>query len=162
MRVKEFKMLTVYLAGGMHTEWRKRVKEEVAFALYLDPTSHGLRDEAAYTQWDIVAIEQSDVVFAYLEKENPSGLGLMFELGYAAAKPGKITIFVNEWEEKPEDIYVGMARAAASLYFTSLDKAISYLLGMCVESLVDLRLRQETSEQFLREELKALMDEFNG
>jgi len=145
-------MLTVYLAGGMHTEWRERVKKQVPFAIFLDPTSHGLRDESAYTQWDLAAIEKSEIVFAYLEKENPSGLGMMFELGYAA-KAAKTIILVNEWEDSAEDTYVGMARATASVYYTSLEAGINFLLGSCIDTLFDLRIEQEQNESYIKEEL---------
>lgn len=124
-------MYKVYLAGGMKTAWREQVKKEVPFVLYLDPTTSGLKDEVDYTEWDLEAINMADIVFGYLEKENPSGLGLMFEFGYTmgwqAKDDEKVYIFVNEKEDDPMNPYLGMARACAFRYATSLERGINIL-----------------------------------
>ncbi len=87
--------MKVYLAGGMRTEWRERVKRTVQDVSFLDPTMHGLTDPKEYTAWDIAAITKSDFVLAYFEATNPIGFNLAFELGiaYQLKKP---IILVNE------------------------------------------------------------------
>ena len=95
-------ILGVYLAGGMKSGWQDRVvsfveridglEEDVRL---IDPRYHGKQDEAEYTAWDIRGVKYADVVFAYLESDNPSGYGLCTEVAYAAAMR-KFIIFVDE------------------------------------------------------------------
>lgn len=87
--------MKVYLAGGMRTEWRDRVKAGFPGIAWLDPTTHTLEDPAAYTRWDLEAIAEADIVFAYLEASNPVGYNMAFEVGLAVAA-GKDVIFVDE------------------------------------------------------------------
>jgi nucleoside 2-deoxyribosyltransferase len=92
-------MISIYLAGGMRSKWQDAVMDaidiDIAGARFYDPRTHGLKDEADYTVWDMAAIRRSDVVFAYLEADNPSGFGMSNEIAYAAAL-GKYVIFVDE------------------------------------------------------------------
>ena len=75
-----------------------------------------------YTEWDLFYIDKSDIVFAYMEKDNPSGFGLCLEIGYARAK-GKLVIFVNESDNR----YLSIVGAASNVVFHSLSEGISYL-----------------------------------
>ena len=92
-------MTKVYLAGGFRSNWQKEVKtasvkrgrrELYEFIEFWDPyiVERGKFAEKKewsakeYTQWDLHAIRQCDIVFAYLEKGNP-GLGMIAECGYA-------------------------------------------------------------------------------
>lgn len=88
-------MSKVYLAGGMRTGWREKVKAAYPAFQWLDPTTHGLEDSRAYTMWDLDAIREADIVFGYLEATNPVGYNLAFELGFAVAW-GTPVIFVDE------------------------------------------------------------------
>jgi len=121
----------VYLAGGMRSEWRETIKAAMS-AEWLGLTQHGLKDEKQYTAWDLQAINDCDILFGFLEFNNPSGLGLMLEIGYAAAL-GKTIIFVDD---KPEvKKYTGMARAISGRYaFTTLVDGM-----LCLMQLLDSR-----------------------
>jgi nucleoside 2-deoxyribosyltransferase len=88
-------MSKVYLAGGMRSGWQETVMAACPGVEWLDPRTHGLRDPKEYTAWDLQAVRDADVVFAYLEKSNPYGFNLAFEVGYAHAL-GKPIIFVDE------------------------------------------------------------------
>ena len=111
-------MLRVYLAGGMRQEWRKDVykyfEKEIAVSKidFFDPTKTGFNDPNHYTAWDLHAIEQCDVVFAYLEEDNPSGIGMATEIGYAKGL-GKQVIFVNH---QPEHRYLPFVKETSDLY----------------------------------------------
>lgn len=94
--------MNVYLAGGMKSGWQDRVVDFVERipgldedVKLIDPRYHGLKDEADYTAWDIRGVKYADVVFAYLEADNPSGFGLCTEVAYGAALR-KFIIFVDE------------------------------------------------------------------
>ncbi len=117
------KRFAVYLAGGMHSTWQDLVMARVPGCTYLDPRQHGLVRPAAYTAWDMRAIRSSDIVFAYLASDNPSGFGLAFELGYARAL-GKYVIFVNEREA---DMRLGMLTASADFCTSKLESGVRRL-----------------------------------
>jgi len=121
-------MATVYLSGGMCSEWRTRVIDALPMHRFISPT---LRNDveielpSLYTQWDLAAIRASDIVFAYMEASNPSGFGIAVEVGYAAAL-GKLIIFVDEVNNE----HFAIVRNASSVSFDSLSDGITYLASV--------------------------------
>ena len=122
------KVDVVYLAGGMRSNWQDQIIQACSNLTFLDPRTHHLTDVAAYTRWDLSSIQASDCVFAYLEKDNPGGQGLLIELGYAKAL-GKLIIFVDEKSttDAKQRRYLAMAHEIVDKSFTSLDDALSFL-----------------------------------
>lgn len=118
-------MKKVYLAGGMKSTWQDRVISAHPEIVFLDPRFHGLLDEEAYTQWDLNAVKESDLVLAYMHTDNPSGFGLSLEVGYAYALKKEIW-YVCE-DINPRQRSFGMVRACAGRLFDSLDIAIASL-----------------------------------
>lgn len=117
--------MIVYLAGGMRGAWRNEVKKLSDEVTWLDPCDHGLKDEWEYALWDLQAIKGCDIVFAYLETDNPGGEGLNLEIGFAHGL-GKYVILVDgKWHR-----YGGMARSVASVTHRSLTKGIEFLEKM--------------------------------
>lgn len=88
--------MKVYLAGGMHGDWRDTYKKKTPLKIF-DPCEHGLKNTDQYTAWDLGAIDKSDAILAYMEADNPGGQGLMLEIGYAKAL-GKLIIMVLDEE----------------------------------------------------------------
>lgn len=128
--------MNVYLAGGMHSDWRERVKTESdRFFTWHDPSVTGEPDVKTYALWDAMAIRNSDIVFAYLEKDNPSGMGTMVEIGYAKGL-GKTVLFINE---KHDDRYTHLAEEMADWTSESLDEGIITLsnLGFIARRRID-------------------------
>lgn len=123
-------MKIVYLAGGMNSDWQDRVMRRMGDGYhYIDPRSYGSKDEKEYTEWDLEeGVRQCQLVFAYFELDNPSGLGMMLEIGYAAAH-GKHIVFVYDQPETRSK-YLGMARSVASGVFYSLRDAALYARGL--------------------------------
>lgn len=115
-------VVTIYLAGGMNSNWRDSVVKKNRAAKYLNPAKHGLSIPEQYTAWDLKCIDISDIVFAYWGKDNPSGFGLALEIGYARAK-NKLIIFVNEAQNK----YSKMLEESSSINFTCLKDGIECL-----------------------------------
>jgi nucleoside 2-deoxyribosyltransferase len=122
----EKRKIIVYLAGGMHTAWREDVKmsfeEEVMF---IDPTDHGLSSESGYTLVDKVSIRACDFVFAFMEETNPSGVGLAYEIGFAAGL-NKPVIFVDNSKEDVKK-YFGMCRVSSAAHTESFSEGIKML-----------------------------------
>lgn len=130
------KVPIVYLAGGMKTGWQKKVKAEVYHsAIFIDPMdgiSQGNESELQYTQFDLKGVISADIIFAYMEKTNPSGAGLATEVGLALGL-GKHIIYVED-AGCPLSRYFGMVRTIAdevymedSFYYTALQKGIAAL-----------------------------------
>jgi nucleoside 2-deoxyribosyltransferase len=117
--------MKVYLAGGTKSGWQELVKSALrdTDVLFLDPRMNGFKDPVLYTAWDMQAIRGSGIVFAYLEKYNPSGLGLAAEIGYAKGL-GYPVVFVNERHEDP---YTHFLEAMAGMYFETLPAGIEDL-----------------------------------
>lgn len=119
--------MKVYTAGGMVRDWRDRLKNECPNFTYLNPTDHNLKNEKEYTIWDLIAIRNCDILFGYMERENPSGYGLNLEIGYAFAL-GKMIILVDETEER--NVYMGMARSVSNLVVTDFEHGIEVMKSL--------------------------------
>lgn len=126
--------LTVYLAGGFRSGWQAKISTSAPSFLYKDPSKHGLTDPIRYTEWDLQAIRQSDLVFAYLEATNPAGYALALEVGYAKGL-GKKVILVDEKSSADEHAgqYLQMVRAAADATFNSFEEGVAYLQQLAAE-----------------------------
>ena len=118
-------MLRIYLAGGMHSGWQETLIKLYPTIEFVNPQKHELTDEEEYTLVDKLAIKHCDLLIAYFEQNNPSGLGLAFEIGYAIGL-GLPIIFIDEKQDK----YAGMLRASAGLVHFSMAATISLLDGM--------------------------------
>lgn len=120
-------MNKVYLAGGMNSDWREKCK-----SIYLgynveffDPKLKPDKHYSEYGTWDIHYIKQCDILFAYMEKTNPSGYGMVAEMGYAKAL-NKTVIFVLEPGHE-KDRYFQFLKQFADVVYESLDEGIEYL-----------------------------------
>jgi len=118
--------MKIYLAGGLRNPWRKSVKINANYpdVKYLNPDEHELNIPSQYTNLDLHMIDNSDLIFGYLEEENPGGYNTIFELGYAIGK-GIPIIFINE---KPDwDKYVGMIKESSLFYTDIFEEGIRFL-----------------------------------
>ncbi len=88
-------MTTVYLSGGIRREWRNSVKERFKDVDFIDPMETYTPYASVYAWRNLQSITDCDIVFAFIEPTNHSGIGLSFELGYALAL-GKHTIFIDQ------------------------------------------------------------------
>lgn len=111
--------MKVYTAGGMRSNWRDNLIG-IAGIEILKPKNR--ENENEYTSWDIECIKRCDICFAYLEINNPSGVGMAVEIAYAKAI-GKLVILVDE---KHLDNF-GMCRSLSDVVFNTLAEGINYL-----------------------------------
>lgn len=120
--------MNIYLAGGMRNKWQDRVIAACPQHTFLDPRSAtDLTTEDEYTEWDLNAIRACDVVFAYMDTDNPSGFGLCLEVGYARAL-NKTVLYVCE-DTSARQKYFGMVRSCSNVTFTALEDGIAALNG---------------------------------
>jgi nucleoside 2-deoxyribosyltransferase len=116
----------IYLAGGFHSGWQDKVIKALPEITFVNPSINGFSVPQEYTIWDMEAIKASDAILAYLEIDNPSGLGLAFEMGYALGL-GKLAFLVNDqWKNK----YTGMLVSSATMTFSNLLSATTFLEQM--------------------------------
>lgn len=119
--------MRVYLAGGMKSDWSliaaHRLGEHGVVAI--NPRTHMIPSDRPreYTLWDLCGVARADVVLANMEANNPSGIGLAFECGFATAH-GIPVVFVDG---APEDPKFWMIRATARAVFAKLDEGIQYI-----------------------------------
>lgn len=114
--------MKIYLAGGFHSGWQDRVIAACPQHQFFDPrVTRGL-DPPRYTFVDIMCICLSDVVLAYMEVSNPSGIGLAFEVGYAMGLQKPVILICEK-----EDRYFMIVKEAVTVEVPTLKDAIEVL-----------------------------------
>jgi nucleoside 2-deoxyribosyltransferase len=109
----------IYLAGGFKSGWQDKIISLLPDTIEVyDPRSHKLSKPADYTKWDLDAIKQSDVVIAYMEKNNPGGYALALEIGYAKAL-GKSIFLIDEHDDAQRQHYFEMVREVSDKRYES-------------------------------------------
>ena len=126
-----YSMIRIYLAGGMNTfDWQRLVKSRLTSKqfVFFNPREHGLTDSTEYTMWDLFYVKKCDILFAYMQSDNPSGIGLTLEVGFARALDKTIilideksdvdTVFAKKFE---------IVRESASKVYNNLEDGITFL-----------------------------------
>lgn len=121
----------IYLSGGLNlSDWQSEVISKLGKKgfVYFNPREHQLIHSREYTIWDLYYVKNCDILFGYMQKENPSGFGLTLEIGYAAAL-GKPIILVDEKSIVDEDFKnrFRIVQEASSIVFENLDDGINFL-----------------------------------
>lgn len=121
--------LKVYLAGGMNSNWQQNIINELKEDfVFFNPIDHQLDKSVEYTNWDIFFLKKCDIVFAFMEKDNPSGFGLTLEIGFANAL-NKTIILVDEKSKSNIQFKnkFQIVRASSSVIFEDFTKGLDYL-----------------------------------
>lgn len=124
----------VYLSGGMNeSNWQEKVIEAVGKEGYVfyNPRLHNLAHSKEYTIWDLFYVKNCDIVFAYMQGNNPSGYGLTLEVGYANAL-SKPIILIDERSQKDDNFkkYFEIVRETSSIVFDNLEDGIKFLRNL--------------------------------
>ena len=106
--------MLVFLSGGMRSTWQDTVMNTVTGCDWFDPRTCTSDDETVYTPYDLEGLQRSDLVFAYMSQDNPSGYGLCVEIGYAAALRKPIIFVCDIDKNTPLYRYLGMTRAVST------------------------------------------------
>ena len=143
---------TIYLCGGFYGDWNDQVREYVGDqANVLDPRDFkSVNDEHVFVQADLDMIDESDIVFAYRQKENPS-IGMCHEIGYAAAW-NKYIIFHGEYESSKMERYFGFSRIMATTVEDTLEDALNHLdsaIGLWHEAREEERINAKSEADLL-------------
>lgn len=120
----------VYLAGGLRSNWQKQIIDSLEGQfIFFNPRDHGLeKSSKEYTTWDLHFLQQSEILFGFMEEDNPSGYGLALEVGFAKAQ-GKTIILVDERSSQDARFarHYKMVHETASVVFSSLGEGIEFL-----------------------------------
>ena len=114
----------LYLAGGMYSGWQEEVKKRLGDKVkYYDPcTDTNQNCLADLTIADRDNAKKCDLMLAYFEKGNPSGLGMAAEIGMAAAV-GKARIYLVD-----EHTHIhGFLASLCTRIYTDLDSALNVI-----------------------------------
>lgn len=118
LKESEPKKIKVYLSGGMHSGWQDWFIKRYPHIEFLDPRSHGFTAPELYSEWDNNAIDECDLLIAYLENDNPSGVGLAYEIGRALGQ-GKHAFLIEDtnsyWNEDRR--YFELVRHSVTMKF---------------------------------------------
>ncbi|MBI9062564.1 MAG: hypothetical protein JEZ14_11310 [Marinilabiliaceae bacterium] len=122
-------MNKIYLAGGMKSGWQDQIIEKFKgrFVFY-NPRYHGLIHPGEYTTWDRHYVKKCDILFAFMESDNPSGFGLTLEIGLAKSL-NKTIILIDEKSKEDESFAKRFAivRELADVVFEDILKAEHFL-----------------------------------
>ena len=116
----------IYLAGGFKSGWQAIAKRSLASFDFLDPSEHQIQDPKAYTEWDLNAVRECDIVLANMEATNPGGYALALEVGFAKALSKKI-VLVDQIVDPTVGRYFEMVRQVADSVFSDLYPAIAHI-----------------------------------
>lgn len=127
----------IYLAGGMKSNWQNKVLSRYGDSfIFFNPQDHKLETEKEYTIWDLHFVKEADIIFAYMDKHNPSGYGLTLEIGYARAL-NKTIILVDERSSEDTSFhnYFKIVKESASIVFDDFESGLNYLERFSIYSI---------------------------
>lgn len=127
-------MTTVYLAGGFKTDWANDVIVNCPSIKFINPKDkeykNGERismDVQEYGLWDIHYIRQCEIVFVYVQNNNPSCIGLSCEAGYAKGLGKTVISVIEPNNQYIKDSYLSFIGVVSDIVFTDIEHAIQYL-----------------------------------
>ena len=117
--------MKIYLAGGFYSGWQDKVMAYAPKHIYFDPRNDA-DQRFAYRclAQDLEGMKNCDIVFAYYELTNPSGLGLAKEMGWATLLD-KPVIYIDEHDRLNEFLC-----ACSKRVYHSIDEAMKYLASL--------------------------------
>lgn len=119
----------IYLAGGLRSNWQKKVTDKVD-AIFYNPREKEVDKVLTLLEfgtWDLHFIKKCDIVFGHMERTNPSGVGMAVEMSYAKALGKTVILCLEENNEHVKDRYLQFMKKVSDIVFTDIDDAINYL-----------------------------------
>ena len=130
---------TVYLAGGFKSDWALKVKECSSKLNWINPKEEEFKNGERiimnvneYGKWDLHFIKNSDIVFVYVEKSNPSCIGLCCEAGFAKGLGKTVITVLEPNHETIKDSYLSFITQVSDIVFDSLEDGIEYLKSFSI------------------------------
>ena len=130
-------MTKVYLAGGFKNDWHEMVKSSSDKFLWINPKDKEFKDGERivmnvneYGVWDLHFIRYSDIVFVYVERDNPSCIGLSVEAGYAKGLGKTVITVLEPCHDTIPDRHLSFITQVSDIVFESLEEGINYLKSL--------------------------------
>ena len=136
MKIRNKYLPKIYLSGGFRYNWQSKVINSLGDScIFFNPREHQLESDKEYWTWDIHFVKECDIVFAYMEANNPSGFGLTFEIGLAYGL-NKTIILVDEKSKLEVEFerYFKIVSNTANARFDNLDAGIEYLKKFTIDA----------------------------
>ena len=128
------KMQKIYLAGGFKSNWTSEVKKCSNNFKWIDPKEKEFKNGERivmnvneYGKWDLHFVKSSDIVFVYVERTNPSCIGLCCEAGYAKGLGKTVITVLEKNHETFKDAYLSFISQVSDIVFDNLQDGIDYL-----------------------------------
>lgn len=133
-------MQKVYLAGGMRSDWRARIKKECQGFIFFCPvdkeTSRTMTVDE-YGTWDLHYIKQAEIVFGYMERTNPSGIGLACEMGLAYGIGKTVILVLEKNSQHFDDEKLAFLQKVAHITFSTFEDGMEFLKTFKLKSFSD-------------------------
>lgn len=124
----------VYLAGGFKSDWANEVKRQSNNIEFINPKEKEFKNGERvvmnvdeYGKWDLHFIKQSDILFVYVEKNNPSCIGLCCEAGFAKGLGKTVITVLESNHETIKDNYLSFITQVSDIVFNDLKSGVEYL-----------------------------------
>lgn len=123
--------MKIYLAGGFHSGWQDEVESACPQHEYYNPGLLSLGNVRLEMDkigaWDLHHVKRCDLVFAYMERTNPSGIGLAVEVGYAHGIGKTVILVLEPGHETIKDRYLDFLKSVAYITLQTLEDGIDFL-----------------------------------
>ncbi len=119
----------IYLAGGLRSNWQKKVTSTVD-AVFYNPRPKEIGESLSLDEfgtWDLHHIRKCDVVFGFMEKDNPSGIGMSVELGFARGIGKTVILCLEKDNQFTKDKYLMFMEKVSDVVYDNLEDGIKYL-----------------------------------
>lgn len=124
----------------MRSEWREKIKNECKEFVFFCPKDKEVSQEMIveeYGTWDLHYIKQCDIMFCYMEKTNPSGIGLACEMGFGYGIGKTIILILEEENEFINSTYLAFLKKVSHVCFSNFQDAVKYLKTFSIKTTVD-------------------------
>lgn len=119
----------VYLAGGIRSGWQNNMPK-INGVEYFDPSKKESDKSLTLSEfgtWDLHFIKESNIVFAYMEKTNPSGIGMAVEIGYAKALGKTVILCIEPNNDTIKQHRLDFMKKVSDVVYETFDEAVNYL-----------------------------------
>lgn len=116
--------MNIYLCGGLKSGWQDEVDAALEDHDCIDPRDFPQKKDGHLGETakkERKAIQESDLVFAYLEASNTRPVGIWAEIVYAVENDVPV-IFVDEWQDHRTEWFTSFAEL--SFVYESLEAGI--------------------------------------
>jgi nucleoside 2-deoxyribosyltransferase len=135
----ELEKQKVYLAGGFKSDWANKVKKCSPSLSWINPKDKEFKNGERvvmsvdeYGKWDLHFIKQCDILFVYIERINPSCIGLSCEAGYAKGLGKTVITVLEPNNETIKDSYLSFITQVSDIVFETLEDGVEYLKSFAV------------------------------